>query len=143
MSNYPLTSYHFQVDWGGTKMGFEEVKNLGFGIQIIEYRDGLSPEYSDIKMPGKAYYNNIILKRGVFKGDNEFYNWFNTRKLNTIERRDLTICLLDEEHNPVVYWKVSNAFPIRVSWSPLNAKDAEPLIEEIEIACESIVVSNG
>ena len=28
MADYPLTKYHFSVDWGGTKIGFTEVTGL-------------------------------------------------------------------------------------------------------------------
>ncbi len=65
-------------------------------------------------MPGLRKYSNITMKRGVFKGDNEFYNCLNTIALNIVERFDLTISLLNEAHEPVVVWKVANAFPIKV-----------------------------
>jgi len=134
MPNNPLTNYHFTVQWGGSKIGFEGVQNLSIGYKVIEYRDGASLEYVNKKMPGNQYAENIILKRPVFKGDNEFFEWFNTYKLNTIEKRDLTISVLDEEHNPVVVWKIRDAFPVRLSWSDLNANESKVFIEEIEIA---------
>ncbi len=65
---YPMTAFHFRVEWGGTLIGFSEVTGLNIEVQPIEYRDGLSPEYSVIKMPGLKKYGNITLKRGVFKG---------------------------------------------------------------------------
>ena len=74
----------------------------------------LVPEYSSIKMPGLRKFTNVTLKRGVVKGDNEFFEWLSTVKLNTVERRDLIISLLNEEHEPVMVWKVHNAFPVKV-----------------------------
>ncbi|MEZ4858758.1 MAG: phage tail protein [Flavobacteriaceae bacterium] len=55
----------------------------------------------------------LLWKRGTFKNDNEYYKWWNTVKLNTIECRDITIKMFNEEHEPVVVWKVKNAFPLR------------------------------
>jgi phage tail-like protein len=85
MADYPIPVFHFKVEWGGKNVGFSEASGLTQELQLIEYRDGNSPDYSTIKMPGLHKYNNITLKRGVMKGDNEFFKWLNSVKLNTIE----------------------------------------------------------
>ena len=127
--SYPLPKFHFSVDWGGTKIGFTEVSGLDVETEVIEYRQGASPEYSKIKMPGMQKFSNITLKRGTFKSDNEYYNWWNTVKLNTIERRDITIKLLNEEHEPVIIWKVKNAWPTKIQSTDLKADGNEVAIE--------------
>lgn len=140
MSNYPLVKFHFSVDWGGTKIGFTEVSGLDVETETIEYRDGASPEFSTLKMPGMMKYSNITLKRGYFSGDNEFYEWMNTIKLNVVERRDITITLLNEEHEPTVVWKVRNAWPVKIQSTDLNADGNEVAIETIELAHEGISI---
>ena len=140
MNNYPLVKFHFQVEWGGTKIGFTEVSGLDVEIEPIEYRDGSSPEYSKIKMPGMIKYSNITLKRGSFKSDNEFYQWLNTVSLNKIERRDITISMLNEEHDPVIVWKVRNAWPIKIQSTDLNSSSSETAIETLELAHEGLAI---
>jgi phage tail-like protein len=140
---YPMTTFHFQVDWGGTNVGFSEVTGLNIEVQPIEYRDGLSPEFSPTKMPGLRKYGNITLKRGVFKSDNEYYDWLNTIKLNTVTRRDINISLLDEEHKPVMKWKVINAWPTKITSPDMKATGNEVAIEQLEIAHEGITIENG
>lgn len=142
MSNYPLSKFHFQVEWGGTKIGFTEVSGLDVETEVIEYRHGQSPEFSKIKMPGMQKFSNITLKRGTFQSDNEFYKWFNTVKLNTIERRDITIKLLNEEHDPIVVWKVKNAWPTKVQSTDLKADGNEVAIESMELVHEGLVIQN-
>jgi len=142
MANYPLVKFHFQVDWGGTKIGFTEVSGLDVETEVVEYREGSSPEYSKIKMPGMQKFSNITLKRGTFKSDNEFYQWWNTVKLNTIERRDITIKLLNEEHDPVVVWKVKNAWPSKIQSTDLKADGNEVAIESMEIVHEGLYIQN-
>lgn len=142
MSNYPLTTNHFLVEWGGTRVGFTEISGLSIGVELINYREGSSPEFSSQKIPGQLKYNNLILKRGIVKSDNEFYNWLNTIQHNTIERRDLTISLLNEAHEPVIVWKLKNAFPVKIEWSDLRANSNEPAIETIEIVHEGMRVQN-
>lgn len=140
MSNYPLPKFHFQVEWGGARIGFTEVTGLGVETEMIEYREGSSPEYSKIKMPGMQKFSNITLKRGVFKSDNEFYDWWNTVALNTIERRDIIISLLNESHEPVVVWKVKSAWPVKVQSPDLKSDGNEVAIESIELAHEGLSI---
>lgn len=139
-TKYPLPKFHFQVQWGGTRIGFTEVTGLEVTTDVIEYRDGASPEYHKIKMPGMQKFSNITMKRGKFVSDNEFYNWWNTVQLNTIERRDLTISLLNEKHDPVFVWKVKNAWPVKVNATDLKADGNEVAIETIEIAHEGVTM---
>lgn len=142
MPEYPLPKLHFQVEWGGEKLGFTEVSGLDVETEVITYREGSNKEYQDLKMPGRQKYSNITMKRGTFVGDNEFYDWWNTVALNTIERRDLTISLLNEAHEAVVTWKVKNAWPAKVQPTDLKADANEVAIETIEIAHEGVSIQN-
>lgn len=140
MATYPVPVFHFQVEWGGTKIGFTEVSGLSVSLKPIDYREGSSKEYSVLKMPGMQEFSNITLKRGVFTKDNEFFQWLNTVKLNTIDRRDLTISLLNENHDPVMVWKVKNAWPCKVEGPGLKATGNEVAIESIELCHEGLTV---
>jgi len=141
-AQYPLPVFHFTVEWGGKRIGFSEISGLTQENQAIEYRDGSFPEYSSIKMPGLRKFNNITLKRGIVKSDNEFFKWLSTVKLNTVERRNLVISLLNEEHQPVMVWKVQNAFPVKVEGPQLKASGNEVAIESIEVAHEGLELQN-
>lgn len=87
-------------------------------------------------------FSNITLKRGSFKSDNEYFKWWNTVKLNTIERRNVTISLLDEEHSPVVTWKIKNAWPTKIQSTDLKADGNEVAIESMELAHEGLTIQN-
>lgn len=142
MAQYPIPKFHFQVEWGGARIGFTEATGLDISTDVLEYREGSSPEYHKIKMPGMQKFSNITLKRGTFKGDNDFYNWYNTISLNTVERRDLILSLLNENHEPVVVWKIKNAFPVKVQSTDLKADGNEVAIETLEIAHEGLTIQN-
>lgn len=143
MADYPVPKYHFSVDWGGTKIGFTEVTGLEVTTEKIEYRDGASPEFNKKHMPGMQTYGDLTLKRGIFAGDNEFYKWWNTVSLNTIERRDITVSLLNEKHEPVVVWKIKNAFPTKVTSTDLNSTSNETAIETLVLTHEGLTMENG
>lgn len=138
--NYPVSTFHFQVEWGGTRIGFTEVSGLTVELQPIDYREGSSLEYQVSKMPGIPQYSNITLKRGVFRSDNEFFQWLNTVKMNNIERRDITISLLNEEHEPVMVWKIKDAWPCKVEGPSLNSTGNEVAVESIELCHEGLVI---
>lgn len=139
---YPLPVFSFIVEWGGQRVGFSEVSGLTQENQAIEYRDGSFPEYSSVKMPGLRKFNNVTLKRGIVKSDNDFAKWLGTVKLNIVERRDIIVSLLNEEHQPVMVWKIHNAFPVKVEGPGLKATGNEVAIESIEIAHEGLELQN-
>jgi phage tail-like protein len=142
MANYPLPKFHFQVQWGGERIGFTEVTGLDIQVELIEYREGSNPEYSKIKMPGMLKYSNITLKRGSMNGDSDFYKWINTTSLNTVERRDIIISQLNETHAPVITWKAKNAFAVKVQASDLKSDGNEVAIETLELAHEGLNILN-
>jgi phage tail-like protein len=140
---YPLPVFHFRVSFGTEQLGFTEVAGLTQERQMIEYRAGDFPEYSSIKFPGMAKYSNITLKRGIMQSDNKFFEWLSSgMKLSKVDRKDLTISLLNEKHEPVMTWKVSRAFPVKIEGPALKAMGNEVAIESIEIAHEGLEVEN-
>jgi phage tail-like protein len=141
-SVWPLPKFHFQVKWDSEVLSFQEVSGLDIEAQPIEYRHGDSPQFSTIKMPGIRKSSNITMKKGVFKSDNKFWDWFNQIKMNTIKRIPLTISLLDEEGSPTMVWSIANAWPTKISGTDLKSDGNEASIESIEIAHEGVTISN-
>ncbi len=140
---YPLPVFHFRVELGTEQLGFTEVSGLTQERQMIEYRAGDFPEYSTIKIPAMARYNNITLKRGIMPSDNKFFQWLSSgMKLSKVDRKDITISLLNEKHEPVMTWKVIRAFPVKLEGPVLKATGNEVAIESIEIAHEGLELEN-
>lgn len=142
--NYPLPKFHFQVEWGGIRVGFTEISGLDFETEVIEYREGSSVNYHKTKQPGLTKYTDVVLKRGTFLGDFEFYElWKNTylfQEGSAKFRRDITIKLLDEEHQPVITWALRNAWPRKIHYADLRADANEVLIETMILVHEGISV---
>ena len=139
-NSYPMPAYHFVVQWGGTRIGFQEVSGLNIQIDTVEFRDGSNPEFHPLKIPGQLHYSNIVLKRGIVPSDNEFFAWINTIRLNTVERRDVLVQLLNANHEPVVTWQVRNAFPVRYAGPVLQANSSDVAMEELELAHDGLSV---
>lgn len=142
MVDYPLPKFHFQVEWGGARIGFTEISGLDVETEVIEYREGNSPEYSKQKIPGMQKYANVTMKRGVVSADNDYFDWWNTVALNKVERRDITISLLNEEHSPVMVWKLKNAWASKIQSTDLKADGNETAIESVELVYDSMSIQN-
>ncbi|BDD09405.1 phage tail protein [Fulvitalea axinellae] len=140
---WPLPKFYFQVKWDDKELAFQEVSGLETETQEIEYRHGNSPVFSTIKMPGIAKQGRVTMKKGVFKSDNSFWDWYSQIKLNTIKRIPVTISLLDESGAPTMVWKLKNAWPAKISGTDLKSDGNEAAIETIEIVHEGITIENS
>jgi phage tail-like protein len=140
---WPLPRFHFQVKWDSEVMSFQEVSGLDIEAQPIEYRAGDSTDFSTIKMPGIKKVGNVTMKKGVFKSDNKFWDWFNQIKMNTIKRIPVTIMLLDEGGNATMTWTLRNAWPTKITGTDLKSDGNEVAVESIEIAHEGLEIANG
>lgn len=142
--NWPLPKFYFMVDWGSTtNIPFQEVSGLEIQSEALEYRHGNSPVFSKINMPGMVKNNNITMKKGVFANDNTFWDWYAKIKMNTIERQNVVIKLLDEGGNPTMTWTLNNAWPTKISSTDLKSEGNEVAIESIEIMHEGLTIANG
>ena len=80
-----------------------------------------------------------MLKRGRFENDIDYYTWYEEvadDRANT--RRDVTIRLLNEKHQPVAAWKASRCFPLKVTGPDLKSDANEIAVEAIEVAHEGL-----
>lgn len=142
-TDWPLPKFHFQVKIDGNEMHFQEVSGLDMEAQVIEYRAGDSKQFSPLKMPGLKKYTDVTMKKGIFKGDLKFWEWFKDVKMNTIKRKPVTISLLDEDGGAVMVWTLANAWPTKVSGTDLKANGNEVAIETIVIAHEGLTIAKG
>lgn len=120
--------------------GFLEVGGLSIENEAIEYLYGSMPKEASVQMPGLRKCNRIVLKIRIIAGDTDFYNWINNIQHNTVERRDVVIQLLNQNHAPVMVWKVQNAWPCKIQASDLKANANEAAIETIELAHERLTI---
>jgi phage tail-like protein len=88
-------------------------------------------------MPGVGKFGNITLKKGIFKSDNNFWDWFSQIKMNIIKRLPITISLLDETGEPTMVWSS------KITGADLKSDGNEVAIETIEIVHEGLTIDNA
>jgi phage tail-like protein len=142
---YPLPKFHFELEWGGTRLGFTEVTGLDFETEVIEYREGNLPAYNKTKQPGLTKYTDVTLKRGIVLDDLEFFNqWVKTamfQEKKETYRRTVTIKLLNEEHKSIIVWTLSKAWPSKIQSTDLKADGNEVAIETLTFVHEGLTMA--
>ena len=142
MANYPIPVFHYKVSWNNQDIGFSDVSGLTQEITPIEYRDGLmSANTVSLKRPGMKKVNNISLKRGITQKNNDLFIWFNNNGAPNVERRDVTITLLNDAGEPVMIWVALQAFPIKCEGPALKATGNDIAIESVELAHEGLTLT--
>ena len=133
----PYKDYRFQVEIDGIPTTqFLECSGICSELAVIEYREGGDPT-SVHKLPGRASYSDITLKRGITQS-HDLYDWHRALLQGQNDRRNGNIILLADDGTEVVRWVFSNAWPCKYEGPSLNALGNEVAIETFVLACESI-----
>ncbi|QHI72584.1 phage tail protein [Aminipila terrae] len=137
MAGYPHGSYRFRLEIDGLEAGgFSEVSGFDANIDVIEYREGDMVQ-TPMKLPGLKKYGNITLRQGV-TDSMVLYEWLIAGVDGAVERKTVTITVLDETGEAAASWQVINAWPTSYKAPDFNASSSEVAIETLEIAHEGM-----
>jgi len=141
---YPMTTLHFAVSWGDSQntSNFSEVSGLTMESEIVEYRGGADVQLSTRKQPGLKKFSNVTMKRGIAPAEagNGLFEWYNTIIAGNVARRPVTVSLLNETRDPVMTWKIKEAWPVKLEGPGLKSTGTDVAIESVEFACEGIEI---
>ncbi|MBQ4852417.1 phage tail protein [Pseudoalteromonas sp. MMG012] len=136
-AEYPIPVYRFVVSFGEESIPFSEVSGLDIGFETITYKDGHGKKH----MPGQPTDVNITLKRGLVRQKSQFYDWISSISLNLVDKKDITISLTNEDRSqPLVTWKVINAFPKKLTAPSINGGSNEASVESLEMMADDIKI---
>lgn len=131
----PFIKYRFIVEIDGiVQASFLEVEGLNVTVEVIEYREGADPT-SAMLMPGLPHYGPLILRNGLTK-NNELLDWMEKTVGGRLERKNLSVVILNAEGNEIARYNVWNAWPSRWSLGKLDSLGVGPIIEELVIQYE-------
>lgn len=134
----PYPGCHFLVEAGLSRIGFREVSRLSSSVDVIEYRDGSDKADTTHKFPGLRRTGEVVLRQGIF-GSNELFAWFSALNgSGQVEKRDVRISLLDEDHQPVMQWMLMNAWPRSYAAGPFDAMASTVAIEQLVLVFDSL-----
>jgi len=141
-TKYPYVVFSFRVQIDAKELAFTEASGLTTETQVIEHRSGNDKVFSSVKMPGIPKFGNVTLKRGMANEDNIkfLYEWYSQIALNTVPRKTINISMLGASGDPVVTWKILNAWPVKIEGPGFKSTGNEVAIESVELAHEGIEV---
>lgn len=143
----PYGAFNFIVALGGATGdgaegsvigGFSDVSGLGVEVSYSEYRNGNERFNTVRKVPNTHKVDDVTLKRGLV-GSTDLFEWLKTVRDGTIEKRQITVTLLDEAREAVASWVLRDAQPKKWTGPTLAAKGGgEVAMEELSFVCEGI-----
>ncbi len=137
--SYQTVGFHFRVsipDGEGVDARFQSVAGLEVQFDTENIKEGGENRFEHV-LPVRKKYPDLVLKRGLVSpsGLSELTKWFNETFGETIsiKTKNLDIELLNENHEPIMKWRVIHAWPKNWKIGELNAEKSEVLIETLEL----------
>ncbi|MDI9311625.1 MAG: phage tail protein [Limnohabitans sp.] len=134
---YPPVGFHFLVEFAGLGTvqkdhQFQSVSGLSVDIETEEINEGGENRFKH-KVPVKTKFPNLVLKRGILL-DSKVIDWCK-KAIENFEFKpiNLTIKLLNEEHQPLISWNIVHAYPVKWSVEDFNAQESKLVIESFEL----------
>ncbi len=138
-SYYPPVGFHFKVEFVGVAdnndndVRFQDVSGLNMELGIEEITEGGENRFSH-KLPSRAKYNNLVLKRGLLL-DSALIDWIRDAIENfSFQPVEVLVKLLNENHEPLLTWSFTKAWPVKWSISDFKSTDNSIVVETLEIA---------
>ena len=137
MASTPYGKFRYKVEIDDLEAGgFSEASGFDASIDVIEYREGDMVQ-TPMKLPGLKKYGNITLKQGV-ADSMVMYEWMIAGVEGEVERKTITITILDETETATASWQVINAWPAKYTAPDFSATTSDVAIESLEIAHEGM-----
>ena len=135
--NDPFRNFRFRVEIDGIQQAaFSEVTGFDATVEPIDYRVGNDPTHVR-KLPGMTKYGNVTLKWGV-TDSMELADWHQQIVNGNIQRKNLSIIVVNEDGKDGGRWDVENAWPSKYDPADFNAKGNDVGIETLELANEGV-----
>jgi phage tail-like protein len=134
----PYRAYNFKLEIQGVTEGhFTECSGLGVKVHAIAYREGGNSQIVH-RLPGPVEYADATLKYGL-TNSRELWDWFMTSVEGKVERRNVSIVLMDNDGvSEVARWNLIDAWVSEWRGSPLDASGREVAIETVTLVFETL-----
>ena len=134
---YPPVGFSFQVNITGidgmNEGNFQEVTGLNVKLDVEEIKEGGENRFTP-RLPSPPKYGTLVLRRGMVM-ESSLIIWANQCITQfQITPKTVVVMLLDENAAPISIWQFNNAYPVKLDYTGLKAKEGEIVIETLELA---------
>jgi phage tail-like protein len=136
----PYRAFNFQLQIDGVPLGaFSEASGLTAEGDAVDYREGTDKQSNVRKLVGLRKYANLTLKRG-YTQDKSLWQWYGNIVNGSPDRRNVTIVLMNEAHQPVLRWHAENAWVNKIEGPSFKAAGNEIAMESVELVHEGLTI---
>ncbi len=126
----PLRGFRFLVEIDGIAAGgFLRAKGLSREVKYESQREGGVNHYEH-KLFTQVTHPVVVLERGLAL--DQLWQWALDVSEGRIERRTISLRLLDEQGGKAWTWHVDHAFPVKWACADLDANSSQVLMESVE-----------
>jgi phage tail-like protein len=136
--DYPPVGFHFKVEFkfgdqsAKSEINFQEVSGLNKEMTTEDFTEGGENRFV-YRFPKGTKYTNLVLKRGM-EPDSKIIDWVRDAIDNfDFSPVDVTVTLLNPDHDPLVVWEFIKCWPLKWSTSDLKAQENALVIETLEL----------
>ena len=124
--------FKFSDQRAKSEINFQEISGLNKEMTTEDLTEGGENRFL-YRFPKGTKYSNLVLKRGM-KPDSKIIDWVRDAIDNfDFTPVDITITLLNPDHNPLVVWEFVKCWPLKWSTSDLKGQENAIAIETLEL----------
>ena len=136
----PYRGYNFVLEIDRVPRGaFSEVGGLSAEGDAVDYREGSDLQSNVRKLTGLRKYTNLTLKRG-YTADKALWQWYMNIVNGVQDRRNVTVVLMNEAHQPVMRWHAEAAWINKIEGPALKAASNDVAMESVELVHEGLTI---
>jgi len=127
----PYRNFRFRIEAQSLdRGGVQSVTGLERTTEVEPYREGGVNDH-DRQLITKTTQATLVLKRGLL--DTWFWDWHEDVVRGDIERRTISVILLNEIGEEAWRWVCADAYPVKWGSSDLDAVASAMAIESVEL----------
>jgi phage tail-like protein len=148
---HPFTAFNFRVEVQVAGIGaplanaaFSECDGLEMSMEPKTIREG-GRNSGPVHMAGPVSYGQLTLKRGM-TSNVDLWRWFervNARGNGGLRGTAEVVSLAGDGVTEQLRFRLGGCLPVKLKGTPLNAKDGQIAVEEMQIAYESLELLSG
>ena len=136
--------FHFRVEFlslgSDNDTRFQTVSGLNVDYDTETFKEGGENRFEH-KLPVRTKYPDLSLKRGMLT-DSAVITWcLDAFQNRTFQPVQISVSLLNEQHQPLKIWQVYNAWPKKWSVSDLNAQENGIVVETLDLSYSYFTIS--
>jgi phage tail-like protein len=129
----PFTTFHFHVEIDGIAQAvFTEVSGLDIEVEVTNYEEGGVNDHV-WRLPGRIKVSDVTLKNGVTT-TNDLWNWYKNILQGTLDRRSVSIVMVDQQGVENMRWNFKEALPVKWSGPQFKSDQSQSAIQTLQLS---------